>query len=219
MRSRKALYNIITSLLLEIIQIISGLIIPRLIIGTYGSNVNGLVSSITQFLGYIILLEAGVGGVVRAALYRPLAKKNYEQISRIIKAAENFFKIIGLSFLGYLVLLVFLFPFIIDGFDRAFTSSLVLIIGISTFFQYYFSITYQILLQADQKQYVTTIIIIITTIINTFMVVILINLGFGIHIVKLGSTIIFIIRPILLNIYVKHKYKINSKVLPDKTAI
>ena len=40
----------------------------------YGSDVNGLVSSITQFLGYIALVEGGVGGVIRAALYKPLAK-------------------------------------------------------------------------------------------------------------------------------------------------
>ena len=33
------------------------------------------LSSITRFLGYIVLLEAGVGGVVRAALYKPLAEK------------------------------------------------------------------------------------------------------------------------------------------------
>ena len=48
--------NIITSLLLRIITIICGFIIPKIIISNYGSNVNGLVSSISQFLGYIVLL-------------------------------------------------------------------------------------------------------------------------------------------------------------------
>ena len=58
MRSKKALKNIISSLLLQLITIICGLILPRAIIGEYGSNVNGLISSITQFLTYITLLES-----------------------------------------------------------------------------------------------------------------------------------------------------------------
>ena len=41
MRSKKALKNIITSLLQQIVTIICGLIVPRAIIGSFGSNVNG----------------------------------------------------------------------------------------------------------------------------------------------------------------------------------
>ena len=68
--------NSAASLLLEFVSVICGFIVPRLIIGTYGSDINALTSSITQFLSYIALVEAGVGGVIRAALYRPLAEKN-----------------------------------------------------------------------------------------------------------------------------------------------
>lgn len=58
MRSKKAIKNIIASLGQQLVAIICGLILPRAIIGAYGSNVNGLVSSITQFLAYITLLES-----------------------------------------------------------------------------------------------------------------------------------------------------------------
>lgn len=58
MRSRKALKNILSSLFLQFITMICGLILPRAIIGKYGSNVNGLITSITQFLTYITLLES-----------------------------------------------------------------------------------------------------------------------------------------------------------------
>lgn len=58
MRSKKAIKNIIVSLFQQIVTIICGLILPRAIIGAYGSGVNGLISSITQFLTYITLLES-----------------------------------------------------------------------------------------------------------------------------------------------------------------
>ena len=68
--------NIVINIILQVTTICSGLIIPRLIIKTYGSNVNGLISSITQFLSYIALLEGGIGGVIKAVLYKPLLNKD-----------------------------------------------------------------------------------------------------------------------------------------------
>lgn len=220
MRSKKAVINILISFLLQVTAVICGLIIPKLIIENYGSNVNGMIMSITQFLSFIVLLEAGVGGVVRAALYRPLALKDSNSISRIIRATESFFRIIAIVFLLYIVLLAIFFPTIVNvEFEKLFTGSLVLIIGISTFFQYYFGLTYQILLQADQKQYISSIIQIFTLILNTILVVLLITNGASILYVKLGTAFIFIIRPIFLSIYIRKKYNINKQVLPDNKAI
>ena len=150
MRSKKAMLNSAASLLLEFVSVICGFIVPRLIIGTYGSDINALTSSITQFLSYIALVEAGVGGVIRAALYRPLAEKNTAATSSIIKATENFFRKIAYIFLGYMAVLAAAFPVLVNkNFDWAFTASLVIIIGLSTFAQYYFGMTYTVLVQAD----------------------------------------------------------------------
>ena len=75
-RNRKQLLalNTSSSLFNQVIQIISGFVLPRLILSTYGSDVNGLVSSITQFLQVIAFLELGVGAVVQSSLYKPLVE-------------------------------------------------------------------------------------------------------------------------------------------------
>ena len=82
MRSKKAILNIISSLLLQVTTLICGFIVPKIIIEKFGSNVNGLVSSITQFLAYITLLEAGIGPVIKSALYGPIAKKDKRLVNR-----------------------------------------------------------------------------------------------------------------------------------------
>ena len=69
MRTKKAVINTMTSIMAEVVSIICGLILPRLILGAFGSSYNGITSSITQFLSCIVLLRAGVGSVTRAALY------------------------------------------------------------------------------------------------------------------------------------------------------
>ncbi len=212
MRGKKAFKNIIISLIQQIVVAICGFIAPRLIIESFGSNVNGLISSITQFLAYITLLEAGVGPVVKAVLYKPIANKDNKQIASILKTSEKFFKTISYIFVIYILILCIIFPVITNNqFNTWYTVSLVLIISISTFAEYYFGMTYRLFLQAEQKTYITSGIQIISTILNTIAIVLLIKLGANIQIVKLASAIIFVLRPILQNAYVKKKYSINLK--------
>ncbi len=220
MRSKKALMNTATSLLLQFVSVVCGFIVPRIIIGTYGSEVNGLTASITQFLSYIALFEAGVGGVVRAAMYKPLAHKEQTKLSGIVKATENFFRKIALIFVGYMFVLAGAFPVLVNkDFDWLFTAVLVVVIGISTFAQYYFGMTYTVLLYADQKRYITSFLQILTVILNAILVVIFANLGASIHWLKLGTAAVYILRPIVLNLYVKRKYQLDKTVKPDTEAI
>lgn len=212
MRSKKAVINIISSLLLQLTNVICGFIVPRLIIQSFGSSANGLVTSITQFLAYITLLESGFGPVVKSILYKPIANKDKRKIEEILKASEKFFRIISYIFLIYIVALCIMLPLILlNEFSKVYTLSLVVIIAISTFAEYYFGMTYRLYLQAEQKTYITSVIQIGTLIINTIMVVVLIHLNSSIQIVKLVSAIIFVLRPILQNIYVNKKYNINLK--------
>ena len=216
MRSKKAVINIITTLGLQVIAIVYGFIVPKIIITSFGSSVNGLVSSITQFLAYISLLESGIGPVIKASLYKPIANKNKKEISDVLKASEKFFKTISFIFIIYLLILAFVYPLIVSSeFGYFYTLSLVIIISIITFAEYYFGMTYKLYLQAEQKTYIISIIQIVTYILSIIIIVILAKLNCSIHLIKLISGFIFVLRPILQCIYVKKKYQINI-MLADK---
>lgn len=219
-RTKLAAINSSVSIIGQIVVIACSFILPRLILTHFGSAYNGITVSITQFIECGVLLRAGVGGVTRAALYKPLAEGNNEEISGIVNATQRFMRKVAYIFFVGLVLLACIYPFAVnDEFDWLFSFSLVLILGISTFAQNYFGITYQFLLESDQKNYVFSIITIITTVLNTLIASALILLGANIHIVKLGSAIAFSLNPIFLNIYVKKKYKINDRIEPNTKAI
>ncbi|HCR4211462.1 TPA: sugar isomerase, partial [Enterococcus faecium] len=155
MRTKKAFYNTTTGIIYQLCSIVCGFIIPRLILGYFGSEYNGMISSITQFLGWISILTAGVGGVTRAALYKPLNKNDNYKISGIINATDNFMKKIALIFLGGLIIFAIGYPFLLKNkFEWFFVFTMVLVLGINTFAQYFFGMTYQNLLEADQRQYI-----------------------------------------------------------------
>lgn len=219
----KLYLNTIASLLYQIISIVSGLILPRMILITFGSTINGIVSSMTQMLGFISLLDLGVGAVVQTAFYKPLLKKDIDKVSDIYHSASKYFKLVAKILIIYiLILIVYYGLFNNSNYTPFFTTTLILAISISSFAQYYFGICNSILLNADQKAYIPIFINTITLIINTVLSIILMILGFNIQIVKLVSSLIFILRPVLLNIYVKRNYtliyknEISKNVLPNK---
>ena len=90
MEKRRIIVNIICSLLLQVVTIVSGFILPKIIISSLGSETNGLVASINQFLNYVVLLEGGVSGVITASLYQPLSTNDKKKVSSIIRTTKRF---------------------------------------------------------------------------------------------------------------------------------
>ena len=220
MRSKKLIKNTIFSLLEDFVAIICSFILPKLILSNYGSEYNGLITSITQFLTCAVLLRSGIGGATKAALYKPLADNNKDEIDSILKATNIFMKKIAVILGISIVVFASIYPFLANtNFSWIFTFALFVIIGLSTFAESFFGITYLILLQADQKLYISSIFKIIGYILNIIIASLLIIFGHSIHIVKLASAIAFCIHPIAINLYVNKKYKVNKNVVPNNKAI
>ncbi len=219
-RTKRAFLNVTTSIASEFVALACGLILPRLILTSYGSAYNGITSSISQFISYISLMKAGIGGATAVALYKPLAENDNLKISEALAATEEFMRKIAMLFLAFVVVFACVYPVLVrEEFGWLFTASLVLIISISTFGQYYFGFTYQMLLSADQKDYITTCLNILTTIVNTILSVILIRGNHTIHVIKLGSSLAHLITPLSLYFYVRKRYNLVKGVTPNKDLI
>lgn len=219
-RSQKLRLNTISGIVKEIISILCGFILPRYYLISYGSRVNGLISSITQFLGFIAFLEMGIGPVIQSNLYKPLAEQDEDKVAKIIVSAKRFFNKIGFIFLVYIAFLIVCYPrFISNEFDFEFTASLIIIISISSLAQYFFGITYQLLLNADQLAYVQLNCQTVTLVINTAVSVVLMSAGCSVQIVKLVSSLIFVIRPLFYQLYVKKHYHLKQNIIIDSEPI
>lgn len=222
-RFKKLKWNSILALIYQLILVVTGFILPRLFLRFYGSEVYGLTTSITQFLSFINLCDMGVTGVVSAALYGPLARRDKKEISEIVVYARKFFDIIGFILLVYVIVLILAYPtFVANSFSLSFTITLILAMSISQFGQYFIGITNQILLNADQKSYVQLLINGSTLILNTITSIVIMYIGGSIQLVKLLTSLIYLIRPILMKLYVRKKYdidysiKTSGKVIPEK---
>lgn len=211
---KKFVLNICINFLYQVLNLIYGFIIPRQILLHYGSDVNGLVQSVTQFLGVISLLECGMSAVADANLYVPLAKNDKDAVSRIFISTEKFFRRIAVVFAGYIAVLAVLYPvFVRNEFGHAYTCGLILIISAGMFLQYYFGISYIILLNADQRGYAVKLMQSITLAVNTVITVALMQCGVSIHLVKLISPVVFLIQPIGFQLYADRHYHLNRNIV------
>lgn len=200
--------NISITLLCRIITIVCGIVVPKILLDAFGSEAYGATASITQFLAYITLIEGGIGGVARAALYKPLSENDVYGVSLIMKEIRHFFTVIAFIFAGYVILLAVSFKQIsnIQIFDWISTFWLVIVISIATFAQYFIGISNSVLLYASQKTYVVNAISLFATIINVFLVFIGIQCGLDLIAVKLLSSLIYTFKPIAMLLYVKKNY-------------
>lgn len=211
-RGKKFIYNSVLSFVQQLVTIICGLILPQLVLKTFGSSINGTMSSITQFLSFITLLQGGVGTVARLAYYKPLANNDQEGISIAYKTVSLFYKKFSILFCIYLAIMCVAYPIIVDtGYSFTYVASLVLILGLSSVFEYFFGQASQMLLYAAQRNYIYSVIQILCTIASTVIGVYLVKAGASIHVIKFASALIYAVRPVCLWLYVRKKFSIISK--------
>lgn len=210
---RKLILNTTMSLLLQITTVICGFILPRLILEYYGSEVNGLIQSIAQFLYIVTFLEMGVGQVIQSSLYKPLSTGDLSIISKILKSGSKYFRTIASILVVYIFALAAGSSYVFGGTNNwTYTATLTLVIGLNSFAQYYFGLGDKILLNADQRGYIQYTIQIISNVLNIFLVSFLIRSGFSIQIVKLVTAVIFLMSPIAIRLYVNKHYKIDRRI-------
>ena len=111
MSKRKKVAKIFVSgVLSQIVTLLLGIIIPRLMIVSYGSEMNGLVSSVRQVFVYVSLLEAGVGTAALQAMYKPIATGDRQGISEIMAATDHYFRRTGIFYGIVIIALAIIYP-------------------------------------------------------------------------------------------------------------
>lgn len=220
MRKKRFIWNMMSSLGGQIVSLVCGFILPRMILNAFGTQINGLVSSITQFLTVVSLTEFGMTAVVQSSLYEALAENDNTKISKILTSSSHFFRKIAVVLMLYVITLGMLYPVLIHtNYDYWFVFTLVIILSINSIGQYLLGITNDQLISADQHAYILSITSMLTTMLNTAACYLVIKIGAGIHVVKLITASIFLLRPFVSAIYVKMHYCVNKHTKYDHEPI
>ena len=105
--------NAFLGLFNQFITLALGLIIPRLVLVNYGSETNGLLTTVTQIFTYVALLEAGIGNASVNAFYKPIVGKDVDGISDVFCATQKYFRKVTILYAVCVVVLSFGYPLVI----------------------------------------------------------------------------------------------------------
>lgn len=221
-RTKKFFYNSLFAAIYQIIILVVGFITPKIMLSVYGSEINGLVSSITQFIYYFSLVEAGLSGAAIFALYKPLAEKDSLKISSIISATQKLYVQSGIIFSILLGGLIIIYPFFVEceGLSMMQIGALSLVLGTSGLLEFFTLGKYRALLTANQELYVISFASIIYQILTVTIIAILSFAQCNIVIVRAASLSAVFVRSFILYIYVKRHYSyIDYHAKPCKSAL
>ena len=218
--SRITLLNIVLNIVLQIVVLLTGFVTSKVILNYFGSEVNGLVSSLTQFLNFIVLFEGGITGVISAQLYKPVIEHNVKKISSIIVTSQRFYRKVGVIYIIYTLLLAVIYPLVVkSSFSFGTIFGLTLILSINLIVQYMFSASLRILLTVDKKIYVIASTQIAMYILGLFFGVLSVYIFPNVLVFKFITSIFFFLQPIMFTRYVNKHYKLKKRARPDNNLI
>lgn len=88
---RKTSKNLIFQLLYQVINLVLGLIVPSLVIKTYGSEVNGLTSTVKQLITLVTLAKAGISTAATFSMYKLVNEVDKGKIAQVLNAVKKTF--------------------------------------------------------------------------------------------------------------------------------
>lgn len=146
----------VSQFVLQLVLIASAFFVTKTIVLIYGSEINGLMISINQFIAYFALAEAGIAGAAIYALYSPLSYGDNKKISLIFLTVKKMFWQSGGLFILLLMMFAYIYPLLVETEIVSMTEFLLLvfILSIPELFNFFWMSKYRVLLTADKKIYV-----------------------------------------------------------------
>ena len=218
---KKIKYNLIIGFLSQFVTIALGVVVPRLILTSYGSEVNGLISSVTQIYSYIALLEAGVGTATMQALYRTIGIDSKNETNSVLAATNKYYHRTGILYLFAIIVFSIVYPMVIETEIPTITIIWVIIFnGLGSVINFFFQGKYFLLLQAEGKNYIQTSLTMFTNIFKNVAKIVLMAAGFDVVFVQAIAMVVSLIQMIFIMWYINKYYKwIDLKVVPDYKSI
>ena len=220
---KKLIKNLVASILPQVMNILTNLILPAMIIGRFGSEVNGLISSTKAIVAYVALLGSGIATAITQSLYAPVAQKDHTTTRRMLHAAANTFQRFGLIFCLCAAIIAFIYPLTLDTeVGYGLMVGLMLVMSLSGASEFFAVGRCRALLYADQKTYVCTLIQAASLLIGLLLAILMLWLGVGIVLVQLAISLVYVTRALLLTAYVRRNYpelRDYRREEPDYSAV
>lgn len=206
-RASKSILNAKVNVLFYFLSLFFSFFTRKIFLDCLGDEFIGLTGTLGSILGYLNLAELGLSSCICFFLYKPLQEDDKEKTQEIMSVMGYLYRCVGLFVLGGGVLVSLAFPFI-------FTDNELSLLFV--YFAYYsfmgssliqYFINYrQILLTADQKEYLISIYMQSATLLKIGLQIVLAYYLKNIYLWALTEFLFGLFACIVLNIKINKEY-------------
>lgn len=213
--------NLISSLIYQIVLISLSFLLPRLYLENFGSEVNGVLSTIKQIFTYMCLLEAGVGLATTQALYKKIGEKDYSGASAVLSATNSYYIKTGVIYSAIVLVIAVVYAYVIPtSIDSNVLFFIVILNAIPSLFSYFVQAKYRILMEVDGRKYVINNAETALQLASNVGKILVLLLSDSLVLIQLVYCVIALIQLGFLYFYAKSRYKwLDLKSTPDFNAI
>lgn len=206
-KTKISFFTMIIYLINALISAVFGLIYNNLVIREYGSQVNGLISTLTQFVSMFSVIEGGFTTAAVIAVYRPLISKEYDKLNNILYTAKKIYIRIGfIIMLSVLIGGSVYIRFIESPFSYLQTFTLLMICVSVTAVSFGVQSAYSILMQGDNKEYLMVLFSLLARTISWMIMMLLVINSYSIILVYAINILNIVLNIIFIRCYERKKY-------------
>ena len=216
-RLKKSIKNVAFGVISELIILMLGLIVPRIVVISYGSEVNGLLSSTTQLLTYLSIFEAGLSSVMCNSLYALFSKNDKANVSSVYTAGEIYYRRTSFYYGACLILVSCIFTFVVKtNIPKLEVFLVILLSGLSSVLVFNFSASIKNVISSDGNYYFISVVNLIVKVLTYGVTIITALLTLNIVTIKAAGLLVTLTQVIAFRAYFKKKYSwIDRKAKPE----
>ncbi len=216
----KSVLNLATSSSMILGSVLK-VVVANYMIETFGSELNGIIASVSYIVMLLTVLEAGLTIAVNTTLYAPFLKSQYHIINPIMGAARKTLFLVGCLLFTLVCIIGLIYPQIVTtDISGGLIFYLFITTGLGTFFYIGFTLQYSIMFQVSQREFVTSAVTSITDIIAQTIVILLIIYTKNIYIIQFLLLLMIIIKGLMIYFFFKKSFpKVDFSGIKDYSAV
>lgn len=206
-RTKAAIWTMIISIINSLCIVALNLVYNNYVIHVYGSNVNGLISTLMQFVSLFSVIESGFTTASIVAVYAPIVNKDREMLNDILYTTQKTYLKIGSTITIAVLIAGSVYLLFIDSPLTYHETFLLLILTVmTTAFSLCFLSRNTVLLQGDNKEYVLILASLIAKLVTWIISIVFILLNVNVILVYSINVLNVFLNVLFVALFVRKKY-------------
>lgn len=147
--------NFVVVVVTTVLNILFGIVEIRLFLMRYGSAINGLVQTGNQILGYLSLIEAGIGAAFLYKMYKPMAENNYARLSSVYNGFKKSMRQVVVKMFAAACVVSVIYPLFLknNGIEYIYMLSIFVLLSMKAILPYLLTIVPKYMIIVKEQKY------------------------------------------------------------------